>query len=100
MNIKSKISHEDDHTNNSALLPLEQATNKLFRNKRYIDSEIKIIQSKQITKKQIKQTNKRTNKQTKKQTKPMNIFKVLGYLPRKIRQFYDDVLSLIKANSR
>ena len=92
MNIKSKISHEDDHTNNSALLPLEQATNKLFRNKRYIDSEIKIIQSKQITKKQIKQTNK--------QTKPMNIFKVLGYLPRKIRQFYDDVLSLIKANSR
>jgi uncharacterized membrane protein YgaE (UPF0421/DUF939 family) len=96
MNIKSKISHEDDHTNNSALLPLEQATNKLFRNKRYIDSEIKIIQSKQITKKQIKQTGKQTNKQT----KPMNIFKVLGYLPRKIRQFYDDVLSLIKANSR
>lgn len=30
----------------------------------------------------------------------MNIFKVLGYLPRKIRQFYDDVISLIKANSR
>jgi hypothetical protein len=67
MNIKSKISHEDDHTNNSALLPLEQATNKLFRNKRYIDSEIKIIQSKQITKKQIKQTNKQTSKQKNKQ---------------------------------
>jgi hypothetical protein len=50
MNIKSDNSHEDDHTNNSALLPLEQATNKLFRNTRYIDSEIKIIQSKQITK--------------------------------------------------
>jgi Holliday junction resolvasome RuvABC DNA-binding subunit len=48
-----------------------------------------------------KQTNKQANKQTIKQTKkPMNIFKVLGYLPRKIRQFYDDVLSLIKANSR
>jgi hypothetical protein len=45
--------------------------------------------------------NKQANKQTIKQTKkPMNIFKVLGYLPRKIRQFYDDVLSLIKANSR
>jgi hypothetical protein len=66
MNIKSKISHEDGHTNNSALLPLEQATNKLFCNKRYIDSEIKIIQSKQITKS--KQTNKQTNKQTSKQT--------------------------------
>jgi uncharacterized protein involved in exopolysaccharide biosynthesis len=65
MNIKSKISHEDDHTNNSALLPLEQATNKLFRNTRYIDSEIKIIQSKQITKKQIKQI-KQTGKQTNK----------------------------------
>jgi len=25
---------------------------------------------------------------------------VLGYLPRKIRQFHDDVISLIKANSR
>jgi hypothetical protein len=69
MNIKSKISHEDDHTNNSALLPLEQATNKLFRNTRYIDSEIKIIQSKQITKSKEakKQTNKQTNKQTTKQ---------------------------------
>jgi hypothetical protein len=66
MNIKSKISHEDDHTNNSALLPLEQATNKLFRNKRYIDSEIKIIQSKQITKS--KQTSKQTNNQTNKKT--------------------------------
>jgi hypothetical protein len=46
----------------------------------------------------------KANKQTKqasKQTKnPMNIFKILGYLPRKIRQFYDDVISLIKANSR
>jgi hypothetical protein len=64
MNIKSKISHEDDHRNNSALLPLEQATNKLFRNTRYIDSEIKIIQSKQITKsKKSKQTSKQTNKQ-------------------------------------
>jgi hypothetical protein len=42
----------------------------------------------------------KAKKQTNKQIKPMNIFKVLGYLPRKIRQFYDDVLSLIKANSR
>jgi hypothetical protein len=50
-------------------LPLEQATNKLFRNTRYIDSEIKIIQSKQITKSKEakKQTNKQTNKQTTKQ---------------------------------
>ena len=40
------------------------------------------------------------SKVNKKKTKPMNIFKMLGYLPRKIRQFYDDVISLIKANSR
>jgi hypothetical protein len=30
MNFKSKNSHENGHTNNSALLPLEQGTNKLF----------------------------------------------------------------------
>jgi hypothetical protein len=70
MNIKSKISHEDDHTNNSALLPLEQATNKLFRNTRYIDSEIKIIQSKQITKS--KEAKKQTNKQINKQPNKTN----------------------------
>jgi len=70
MNIKSKISHEDDHANNSALLPLEQATNKLFRNTRYIDSEIKIIQSKQITKS--KEAKKQTNKQINKQPNKTN----------------------------
>jgi hypothetical protein len=26
--------------------------------------------------------------------------KILGFLPRKIRQIYDEVISLIKANSR
>jgi hypothetical protein len=30
----------------------------------------------------------------------MNLFKKLAELPKKMRQFYDDVLSFIKANSR
>ena len=66
--------------------------NKLF----FVISVILIVKLK------LSKVNKlpKAKKQTNKQIKPMNIFKVLGYLPRKIRQFYDDVLSLIKANSR
>jgi len=92
MNIKSKSSHENGHTNNSALLPLEQGTNKLF----FVIHVILTVKLKSPKVNKLPKVNK-ANKQTK---KPMNIFKVLSYLPRKIRQFYDDVISLIKANSR
>jgi hypothetical protein len=35
-----------------------------------------------------------------KPAKPMNIFKSIIQMPRKIQRFFDDVLSLIKANLR
>jgi len=86
MNIKSDNSHVNNHRNNEASLFLECVANKFL----FVISVILIVKLKLS----------KVNKQKSKQTKPMNIFKVLGYLPRKIRQFYDDVISLIKANSR
>jgi hypothetical protein len=67
MNIKSKNSHENGHTNNSALLPLEQGTNKLF----FLISVILTVKLKSPKVNKLPKVNK-ANKQIKQTSKQKN----------------------------